>query len=302
MSSRFTPPTYASFFGPGYGNAEWFCIKLSLVLMVWPTLLYIAFVRTAQPYPDGICRLINCAAWAQEPLRYATVGLLAVLAVLYLAEKKMALTTFLVFVVSVLLFSLEASNGEKSLRGIHSLFFLAQSLAYLLYAKSDTQSLYAARIRFSAQFVAAVYLLSAISKWQTAGWGWITESPNMALQVVKSYAYTTFDTGLPHYAQTGTRIAGWMARHPGAVKAALLCAWLLEAGSFVLLLKKKWAFAYACLLLLMHVGILLAMNIYFPTLIYPLVIFFINPLYLLYLIFKRLYAAVRTRPVPNTGT
>lgn len=272
-----------------YTNSEWFYIKLSLVITIWPGLIYKLFTLHGQPYPVGVCRLFNCAAITVDPIRYIMAGLLLFLAIAYLMEKKMFWVTISIFCIVLILLTLQESNGQKGRSGLLSLFFLAQSLAYYLSNRITGFDLNKYRVQFCAQFIAGVYTLAGFSKVMTSGLSWIEDAPNIALQMIKSYRFEDVNLGGEVSSQNGLMLVNWVESYPFVIQFLLGTALLIELGAFVLLISKKWAFFYSFLLLSMHLGIYFMLHITFPTVTEPLVILFINPLYLLTLPIKRLF-------------
>lgn len=292
MIGNSTRPTWNNLF-TSYGNIEWLFIKISLVITIWPGLIYTVLTKTNQPYPIGICELINCASITGDVVKYFVVGTLVILALLYILEKKMLWTTCLIFILALIIFALQESNGQKGRSGLLSLLFLAQAFAYFFKARNIHGNIEKNRIQFSVQMIAAVYTLAAISKIYTSGINWIVDSPNIALQIIKSYQYDYINTGEIGFSEYGMTIANWVGNHTLFMQILLGGSLLVELCSFVLMLNKKWAFYYSFLLLFMHIGIYIMLNITFPTVSNPLIIFFMNPLYLIFLSLRSIYFLIK---------
>ena len=195
----------------------------------------------------------------------------------------MLYTTLLLFLLTLLVYSIEESNGLRDRRGILSLLFFAQFLAYLFQRLGTDTALEKNRIQFTAQFIAGAYLLAAISKLTASGLAWISDSPYVALQILKSFDYAYFDTGLKVHLAKGIQMSYFITTHTSLIKALFTSTLVLELFAFVIMFSKRLAFIYSILLLGMHLGILIVMDIFFPTISMPLIIILINPFYLLYL-------------------
>lgn len=274
---------WSNFLAGEYTAAEWLCIKISVMLFIGPGLIHPLFNRVNVPLPSGLCELLNCGFALQPYMRWIIAALITSGLLAFLFEKKMVYSTLLLFIASLLIYSIQESQGHLRRSGILSLIFLAQFAAYSLHRLGVSANLSRNRVQFTAQFIAGAYLLAALSKITTSGWAWFTDSPNVALQVIKSFDYGYFDSANYQLLQTGQKTATWISNHTTLVKLLFGSALLLELGSFMLLCKKQIAFVYALLLLCMHLGILWVMDIFFPTISFPLIIFLINPLYILYL-------------------
>lgn len=284
-----------SFFSEKVTHLEWFCSKLTLTVFVAPGMVFPLYYRSNTPYPNGLCELLNCNLAFVPAIRLVLACGIALAFVLYLLEKKMLCATLLLFALSILVYSIEESNGLRDRRGIQSMIFLAQFLAYFLQKTGKDANVERNRIQFTLQFIAAAYLLAALSKLNTSGLSWITDAPYVALQVIKSFDYAYFDTGLHQPLLKGTSMATFITHNPLLIEVIFGTALVLELCSFILLFRKTVAFAYALLLLCMHIGILLVMDIFFPTISVPLVIIIINPLYLLYLTMNSIYIKFNQR-------
>jgi hypothetical protein len=223
------------------------------------------------------------------------VTLMVAALIAFVLEKKMLYVTLFLFVTTMLIHSIEESQGNLGRAGLMSLIFLAQFAAYAFQRFGLSGNLNRNRIQFAAQFIAGVYLLAALSKMTTGGWAWFNDSPNVALQVLKSFEFAYFNTGDLSQLQRGQETATWITTHPVLVKLLFGSAIILEACSFMLLGKKQLAFVYALLLLCMHLGINSLLNILFPTISLPLVIFLINPLYILYLCGWSIYYIIHSK-------
>jgi hypothetical protein len=283
MISNSAKEKWINFFSDKYTPFEWLCTKLCLIMLIGPGLLFPLFTRIDAPYPASLCVLINCNQVLQNPFKWIIAIVIVSALLLYLFEVRMVYTTLLLFFLSLLIYSIEESNGLLTRRGVLSLLFFAQFLAYLFNNIRPRNSLAKDRIQFTAQFIAAAYLLAAISKLTTSGMAWISDSPNVALQVLKSFDYSYFDTGLKEELYRGAHMSSLIAAHLVWVKFLFGSALILEFFSFMLLGSKRTAFIYALFLLAMHIGILITMDIFFPTITFPLITFLINPIYLLYL-------------------
>lgn len=271
--------------GDEYTALEWRCMKVLYALLFFVFTIYALNQYNSIPYPVGILRLIDGSILMNPVARIAVCVSLAVLLVLYVLEVGMMVCTFLLFTIGVFVYSIGESNGVWGRIGILSLVFFAQFAAYALNYLGLSQKLNRNRVQFAIQIIAAVYTLAAISKIATSGIDWFINSPNISLQVLKSFNYQYVTNGNLQLQQQGTAMAEWIMTHPLLTKFLLCGSLVLEVFAFVLLINKTWAFVFGLLLLAMHKGMSIVMNIFFPSISLPMVIFCINPLYLVVVLF-----------------
>lgn len=266
-----------------HSSAQWFGIKLSLVL---PTVVYMVYCLNRYqsiPFPSGLCQLFNCGVWLLPWVKVSLLLLLLAAAAGYLLERYMLLSTALLTLISLLVLSVEKSNGVAVQNGLITLLYAVQWLAYALHAYDVPGNLAKQRVQFSLQVIAAVYVLSAIAKLSTSGIGWFTtDAPLLTLEVMRKFYATYAATGDAAYLQQATFIAGALSRHVLLLQAFLGSALLLELFAFVMLAGGRIAKVYAMLLLGMHVGIYAVLHIQYPSIVIPLLAVAVNPLYLVY--------------------
>ncbi len=272
-----------------YSKAEWICAKISLVWIAAMFLLYTYSKYNSQPFPVGICTLIDCAAFMGFWGKTAFVSLLAILALCYVFEIKMIFTTLALAIVYLIGASLEESNGILSRTSLITAIFLGQWLAYVLLHFKVIHNVTKHAMQFSVQLVAASYTLAAISKITTAGFGWFLDGPYMSLQVLKSFSFDYFSSGDMAAMQAGEDFAAFVLNNAFIIKGMLLVSLILEATVVLALISRKWTVIYGVFLLGMHIGIKILMDILITAIAVPMMIFFLNPLYLIYYASSKCY-------------
>ena len=205
----------------------------------------------------------------------------------------MLFVTLSMFFLALIILSLEESNGNPAENGIISLIFFAQFSSYLLYRINPHTRLERNRIQFSIQIIAAAYVLSGISKLWIGGINWfMADAPKFALEVMRVY-YTKYTaTGVVQYRERGVAVSDFVSSHLTFMRCILLTTLFIELGACVMLFGKKYAFVYAFLLLAMHWSIYLMMDITFPTIMLPMMVVAINPVYLLIIFLQKTRNAV----------
>ncbi len=263
-----------------YTDLEWTCIKWTLMPLVAGIAIYIVQNLSFHVIHENLCSYIDCSFVAQVPFNYLATATIVVLGVLYALELKMLWTLPILCVVCVLVFSYAESLGMKGEYGLFSLFFLAQFIAYLRHHLNSTTDLKTERIQFPLQILAAAYTLSAISKLQTSGLGWVNDNAeSFGLLVFREYLSAFSTTGDIQYAISGGNISSYLLEHLWMIKIILGLSVLLEGCSFILITGKRNASRYAILLIAMHIGIYLTMNLVLYTIVVSMVALTINPIY-----------------------
>lgn len=228
------------------------------------------------PMPAGVCAYLPCDffgyAWVRGLLWYLAL----VLVVLYIFEFRMRITLFLMALLSLFAFSLEESNGIYNRTAILSALMLAQFLAYVFRRAKGVDP-----VSFSRQIIAAAYTLACLSKLRQSGFTWAWDAPNLLLQIRKGAYYAYFDGGNTTQLQLAQDMGEFFAAWPALLYGGLLLAFLLELFSFVILINARTAFWYGILLLFMHLGIYLVMDIIIYPIVYPMLVVLLNPLYTL---------------------
>ena len=237
------------------------------------------------PYPCGIFSFFNGSFLASPHTGLIFLIGACLLAILYMAEKWMTATTFLMFLLSLVLFSLEESNGILNRRGLFTAIFLAQCVAYF----RNTGQLKEERVQFPVQIIAAGYVLAGISKIRESGFQWFTQAPMVSIQILKGYSYAYFNTGDIRQFEKGIKHANFILEHAFLAKALLGFSLFLELFAWIGVRNKQTTFIYGLTLAAMHLGIWYFMNILIGAIVYPMLIFMVNPLYLLYLLFRKLW-------------
>ena len=204
----------------------------------------------------------------------------SILAILYVTEKKMIFTTLSISLLLFVSFSLHESYGVQLRTGILPLLFLVQSIAYFL-NKTKPQQLKNDVIGFSVQTIAACYTLAGISKVIESGFGWIADSKFTVLQMLKSNQTHFLDERLLKSKIFSSNI-DFVMDHPVIISSLMLGAIIIELTCGLAIINKKTRILYGILLLSMHVGIWYFFNIIIVSFTVPVILFMVNPLWLVY--------------------
>lgn len=233
-------------------------------------------------YPAGICTIYSFDFLFSPVGKVALYLMIAFFSILYLLEKSMLLTTLGLFLISVVVISFHESNGIYFRATILSLVWGVQFLAYLRKYFSPNFNIQYYRQQYIWQMIVAVYTLAAIAKLTAAGIGWGASADGFALQVVKNFAFHYFDTADSTIYLKGINIAHFFSSHPFLTTTMLSVALVLELFCVVALINTPIRVVWGIGLLGMHIGIAYFMGIGISVICFPMVIYFLHPLYTLF--------------------
>ncbi|MCW5906469.1 MAG: hypothetical protein KIS94_01300 [Chitinophagales bacterium] len=264
-----------------YSAKEWFWMKVLFVplWLVWITM--VLYKHHAQPFPEGICQYINCAFVATKPAIYIVLLTALASAVFYVAGRFMPVATFLLAVISIIVFSFERSNGIYHREELFSLIFTVQFIACLRWYFSSGEYKQEVPLRnvavfYSVSVIAGAYVLAGIAKINGSGFAWITQSPYAALQTLQSFEHKSVDTGLEFLIPYGNFVAALMLKFPFAVQLLFAFALVVELGAFAACFSRKTAQRYGVLLLFLHLGMFLLLFVKLLVFIWSVALFMAN--------------------------
>jgi hypothetical protein len=264
-----------------YSKDEWFLVKLlTLSLWILPVIKVIGRYQSI-PFPEGLCLFFDFTFVIQPPFSFIVILCAIAFSVLYLFERSMIITTLSLALISVVVFSIERSNGIFHRKELLSVVFIVQSVAYVRYylgsknLKSQTTATNLA-MKYSVQAIAAGYMIAGITKLQNSGIGWITESPNMVVQIIKSFSQKSIDTQFAFLFDYGKYMSDMLIQYPNFIKVAFTAALLIELFAFIAMLGKRSARTYGFVLLTLHIAMLAMMGIVLAAFVGLLFIYLIN--------------------------
>jgi hypothetical protein len=126
---------------------------------------------------------------------------------------------------------------------------------------------------YSAQIVAAAYVITAMTKLQVSGLAWITDAPNFVIRIIRFYSGRAIDLNNMALMEKGRLHAEFFLLHSLLLKAGFACALSVELGAVIAMYSKRSAKLYSVLLLLLHGGIFVLfggvlINFFVLTLVY----------------------------------
>jgi hypothetical protein len=268
-----------------YTPLEWKFLKISLVVF-WLNLIFRTLVEYNNlPLPIGVLCFLPANINISLAFKSICLTTTIISVYFYIIEKKMLWATLFLFIISVLVFTIEESNGIFQRNGLFSFVFFAQFLSYVLKLKNIHSNIEKNRVQFSVQVIAVGYTLSAISKLNVSGLNWVLDSRKMPLQIMKSFYYSYVDEGNIYYIQKAHEAINSFNTNINIIYFLSGFSLALEFFALISILSKKHAFVFGLLLFIMHIGIFIYMNITIMGIIYPMLIFMVNPFYLCWISF-----------------
>ncbi len=260
-------------------DTKWFLSKLSFVV-IWDAIMYVMISGVSSClYPTGICSIYSFELLFSPFGKILLYLFIAVFSILYLLEKSMIVTTLALFSVSIIVITFHESNGIYFRATILSLIWGVQFLAYLRKYISPNFDIQFYRQQYIWQMIVAVYTLAAIAKLRSAGIGWGANPDGFAIQVAKNFSFQYFDTANSTILLKGMNTAYFFSSHPLLTTGMLSVALLLELFCGIALINTPIRVIWGVGLLCMHIGIAYFMGIGISVICFPMVIYFIHPLY-----------------------
>lgn len=272
-------------------DTKWFSAKLSFSIILTSTLVIFALPLRQSLYPSGIGQFVPLDFAFSSYGKPALFFVIFFASIMYVFDWKMTFATGILFLTSMVIVTFHESNGIFARATILSAVLGAQFFSYLRKEFDEHFDIGKFRYQYSVQMVAAGYVLAGIAKVNSSGLGWFLSSDGFVLQIIKNFYFLYSDTGDNAWIEKAQFISHLFILYPFLPKLLLLGALFLELLCFVVLLDNKVRLWWGFGLLLMHIGIAYLMGIGISVIAFPMVIFFINPLYLVYkflLKFKRL--------------
>lgn len=133
----------------------------------------------------------------------------------------------------------------------------------------------------TAQYViASAYLISVFSKFIRSDGMWLINSYYVALDFVKTLRQNYYSGLDPQFAVDPPAYIVTMMQHPVITAVFFDVGVALEAFMIFAVGQRKWTFAFGASLIFMHCTIAKIMNLFFPTHVAMLAIFWVAPLLL----------------------
>lgn len=253
-----------------------------ITMFVWLGFVFSELAGThSVPCNQGLCWFLNCNFLISPPYSWLFGLFVIVLAVLYVFEKYMQITTALLAIAGMLVFSVAISEGSRPRFEVLSMVLIAQFIAYSHYKlmgprfKATTTPGNLAMF-YSIQIIGSCYMISAICKMQASGITWVMDSPNVALRVIASFTARGLDFGMPALIPLGRNIAAFVTRFPWLIRTGFAMVFCIEFFALMATISRRWARKYGFLLLLMHLFMLIVMGIVIIPFVLLVVAYLVN--------------------------
>lgn len=246
-------------------------LRISLALTYWILIVSQVNQYPTAPMPHGVW------SWAlpHSPIPYYTplFWIISGLSVLgYIRKNFQKWAPWALFALTTWAVCMEESNGIHNRNALISWLFLAQAIGTTWGKNSSQKSL-----QYSAQVVAGTYLLSGLSKLFDAGLSWPIQGQRIGLQIAKSFHQAWADLLNPEHLQSGIDQLAILDQYRSFLPLILAAALLLELGAPLALINSKMMIGIGVLLVAMHLGIFITMNISLLGIAIPMFWVFINP-------------------------
>lgn len=274
-------------FQTSYSIKQWNWLKIPFGIFWFLSATIVLFRTSVLINPKSICLWVDCNLFLPISVKILISCIALSALIFYILEKKMLLSTAVLSIISVLIFSMEDSQGIYNRNDILSAILIAQFIAYLVFKlKKSEELLYKQRIFFSQQIIIAIYFLSGLAKVITSGFTWFTNTKGFAVQIKKSNMDKYIISQNEVYLYKGEQISAHVLSYPIFFSTLLLVALLIELLVIVCLFNKRWIVYHGIALLLLHLGIWLLMSIVITPIIVVNLIFFVNFLFLSHKTFR----------------
>lgn len=269
-------------------HATWelFCMRAVFAWLVW-TMLPESIPWTTQPVPNALAHFIDFTFLAEASI-YGPLRLTALVAlVIYGAGFVPLLSLGFAAALAIAVGTLENSQGAIG----HHLQLVClvaggQWLAYAAAARAcwwlPSTDAHRRAIQVAKLVIAASYVTSACVKLIASGGLWVWQLPDIALQLIKTHANVYYDTLQPQSVWAAETLPGLIVAHPNLTRLFFLPGLLVELFAFLALCGRRAGFAIGAGLLAMHLLIRVVMQLSFSAHEWLLLIFFLNPPYLVY--------------------
>ena len=129
---------------------------------------------------------------------------------------------------------------------------------------------------FSQCAIAGVYVTSAITKLLKSEGRWLLDSHYFAKSVQKVWRQISLDNPSRQEFTGVSPWAEWLLHHPMLARLLFAPGFFLEMFAFLILWNRAWAAGWGMALILMHVGIGIIMQLYFPEFEVLVLVFCLN--------------------------
>lgn len=260
-----------------FKSNTWKLIKLLWIIGFLFEVSVVLFKSFSIKLNLGLCNFLPCQFFLNNNIKIILVIISVVFGVLYFFEYKMKVTTLVLSIISLLVFTVADSTGVFYRNEGFSLIMIGQFIAYYVYNKKKSgYKINELRIKISMLTITMLYFFSFVSKITTSGLLWFTQTKGFANHVLKSKMYEYATTGNTGTLMLGQNYYNFIVDHPIVIGVLLLGALLLEGFAFLSNFNYKIAFFWGIGLIGMHIGIYFLMDIFIISIILSMLLFIFN--------------------------
>ena len=229
--------------------------------------------------PVGIGKLIDLTFLSNHGVGVALHWISLVALVAYAAGLALPVSTLVIFLIHCSIFTLNNSKGATH-HGYQILSITLFAQVCVLWVPTLVRPLPKLRqylpihepglhrrdlfVYYSQLAIAGAYVVAGLSKVLRSHVKWVIQSPDVAVQIVKSHSQKYYEYLAPEWADMGTTYANWITAHPWLTRLMLTSGLVLELFAFLLLINRAWAAAIGISLVAMHLIIGELMGLHFP--------------------------------------
>ncbi len=271
-----------------YSKLEWTLMKSSFSLIWLLSFLLIISRYNYAPTPESIFKLLPGGFYLCFNAKIFLLITNLLLIYFYIIEKHIWWSLMGLSLISLFAFSLEDSNSDFNRNTMITGVFFAQFIAYSIKKKYIDFDVDKYRIQFSVQLISISYTISAIAKLNTSGLKWITDGLLMPLQIMKTNYFGFVNDGNLEHITNANHIINLVDKYSLGVMFVLAFTLIIELFAVISIINKKYAFVYGLLLVFMHIGFYLVLDVAIAGTYIPMLIFMINPVFIFWIILKAL--------------
>lgn len=270
---------------------EWAFMRLGFALVVWWSLPSIEAmsVLQEQPYPTGLANLIDLTFFADHQVYRFCYYMFCGALLVYVSGFLLPVALPVVASMHIGMITLYNSQGATHhAYQLVSLILLAQWLVcwtpYVWRILGKPAIVLPAGLKwrdymvwYSLQVIAAAYVIAGVIKLMRSKGLWIIQSPNLAVQLMKTNAQNYHDKlRVDVEFEQRAVVAQFMIDNPNVTRLFLGGGLLIELLAFLLLVNRVWALVVGFFILALHWGIDMTMGLNFKYQMTVVAIFLVN--------------------------
>jgi hypothetical protein len=263
-----------------YHQNEWIIIKIFSSVFWLFSMYKITNEYLYQPFPEGICKFLNCSFFSNQPTSIIVLLFSVVACVGYIFNRYTLVSLIYMTICSLIFLSLERSNGIYDRQELWTMIFGAQLYGIIRYKwkkdffKTHSISEHDIAIFYSIQMIAVAYTIAGITKLQTSGIYWVIDSPNVVLQLKKITEQINIEFGFKQLQQYSLLIQKTLS--PLVIQILFFISLLIEVFAFLMCYSRKFSYYYGWLLFMLHMGIFMMMFVIIPIYLFVILFFLLG--------------------------